>query len=175
MRLLLAENIVSLSKITDQGTDSDSPTRPPLSVMVNSQAADPETERWELIKETTEASDLRDFLDLFPSGKLAAMAKFKLKQLERKAQSTKSIAETKVESTELAEVIVVPKGETKMALIPIGGFSFYIDIYEGTNAQYAKFVQATAHRPPKFFQDADLNQPNQPVVGVSCQEATTYA
>ena len=75
----------------------------------------------------------------------------------------------------MAEVIVVPKGETKMALIPIGGFSFYIDIYEVTNAQYAKFVQATAHRPPKFFQDADLNQPNQPVVGVSCQEATTYA
>ena len=73
--------------------------------MVNSQAADPETERWELIKETTKASDLRVFLDLFPSGKLAAMAKFKLKQLERKAQSTKFIAETKVESTELAEVI----------------------------------------------------------------------
>ena len=69
-RLLLAENIVSLSKITDQGTDSDSPALPPLSVMVNSQAADPETERWELIKGTTEASDLSDFLDLFPSGKL---------------------------------------------------------------------------------------------------------
>ena len=125
--------------------------------MVNSQAADPEAERWKPIKETTEASDLRDFLDLFPSGKLTAVAKFKFKQLERKAKSTKSIAETKVESTELTEVIILPKGETKMALIPIGGFSFYIDIYEVTNAQYAKFVQATGHRPPKFFQDADLN------------------
>ena len=188
-RLVLAENVVSLSKITDQGSDSDSPTLSPPSVIVNSQAADPETEMWGLIKDTTEASDIRDFLDLFPSGKLTAVAKFKLKQLERKAKSTKSIAETKVESTKstksiaktkvestkLAEVIVSPKGETKMALIPVGGFSFYMDIYEVTNAQYSKFVQATGHRPPKFFQDADLNQPNQPVVGVSWQEAITYA
>ena len=112
-RLVLAQNVVSLSKITDQGSDSDSPTRPPPSVMVNSQAAEPGTGMWELIKDTTEASDLKDFSDLFPSGKLTAVAKFKLKQLERKAKSTKSIAETKVESTELAEVIVSPKGETK--------------------------------------------------------------
>ena len=65
-------------------------------------------------------------MDLFPSGKLTAVAKFKLKQLERKAKSTESIAATKVESTELAEVIVSPKDETKMALIPVGGFSFYM-------------------------------------------------
>jgi len=57
------------------------------------------------------------------------VAKFKFKQLERKAKSTKSIAETKVESTELTEVIILPKGETKMALIPIGVLSFYMDIY----------------------------------------------
>ena len=125
--------------------------------MVNSPAADPETEMQGLIKDLTEASDLRDFLDLFPRGKLTAVAKFKLKQLEQKAKSTKSIAETKVESTELTQVIVSPKGETKMALIPVGVLSFYMDIYEVTNAQYAKSVQATAHRPPKFFQDADLN------------------
>ena len=174
-RLVLAQNVVSLSKITDQGSDFDSPTRPPPSVMVNSQAAEPGTGMWELIKDTTEASDLKDFSDLFPSGKLTAVAKFKLKQLERKAKSTKSIAETKVESTELAEVIVSPKGETKMTLIPVGVLSFYMDIYEVTNAQYSKFVQATGHRPPKFFQDADINQPNQLVVGVSWQEAITYA
>ena len=188
-RLVLAQNVVSLSKITDQGSDSDSPTRPPPSVMVNSQAAEPGTGMWKLIKDTTEASDLKDFSDLFPSGKLTAVAKFKLKQLERKAKSTKSIAETKVESTKstksiaktkvestkLAEVIVSPKGETKMALIPVGGFSFYMDIYEVTKAQYSKFVQATGHRPPKFFQDADINQPNQLVVDVSWQEAITYA
>ena len=43
-RRVLADNVVSLSKITDQGSDSDSPILAPPSVMVNSQAADPETE-----------------------------------------------------------------------------------------------------------------------------------
>ena len=52
---------------------------------------------------------------------------------------------------------------------------FYIDKYQVTNAQYRKFIQATSHPEPKFWDDAKYNQPNQPVVGVSWYDAMSYA
>ncbi|MDP7000175.1 MAG: SUMF1/EgtB/PvdO family nonheme iron enzyme, partial [Candidatus Poribacteria bacterium] len=74
-----------------------------------------------------------------------------------------------------------PKFETgEMVLIPGRGRifrqpAFYMDKYEVTNAQYRKFVQATGHRAPRYWDDDDFNQPNQPVVGVSWHDATAYA
>ncbi len=56
----------------------------------NSAAIDLEVEMWELVKKSTEISDLRDFLQLFPNGKLAPLAKLKLKQLERQGKSRES-------------------------------------------------------------------------------------
>ena len=53
--------------------------------------------------------------------------------------------------------------------------AFYMDKYEVANAQYRKFVQATGHRAPTYWDDDDFNQPNQPVVGVSWHDATAYA
>jgi formylglycine-generating enzyme required for sulfatase activity len=43
-----------------------------------------------------------------------------------------------------------------------------------TNTEYARFVKGTGSAPPPFRTDAKLNQPNQPVVGVSWHEATRY-
>jgi len=37
-----------------------------------------------MVKETTIASEITDFLELFPEGKLSGVAKFKLKQLRRR-------------------------------------------------------------------------------------------
>jgi len=80
-----------------------------------------------------------------------------------------------------------------MALIPAGEFSmgsdymglgyihsvyidaFYMDIYEVTNAQYGKFMDATGHSAPDYWYDSDLNAPDQPVVGVSWYDAVAYA
>ncbi len=45
--------------------------------------ADPETEMWNLVKNSTEASDVKDFLDAYPDGKFTKAAQLKLKQLER--------------------------------------------------------------------------------------------
>ncbi len=53
--------------------------------------------------------------------------------------------------------------------------AFYIDVYEVTNAQYQKFMDATGHKAPGYWNGSDLNQPNQPVVGVSWYDAMAYA
>lgn len=53
--------------------------------------------------------------------------------------------------------------------------AFYIDKYEVTNGQYAKFLSETGHRKPKFWDNPTLNAPDQPVVGVNWEDAETYA
>ena len=53
--------------------------------------------------------------------------------------------------------------------------AFYIDKYEVTNGQYAKFLSETGHRKPKFWDNPTLNAPEQPVVGVNWEDAETYA
>ncbi len=51
---------------------------------------------------------------------------------------------------------------------------FYIDIYEVTNAQYKKFMDETGHESPGFWNNSSFNAPNQPVVGVSWNDAVEY-
>jgi iron(II)-dependent oxidoreductase len=43
-----------------------------------------------------------------------------------------------------------------------------------TNADYARFLAATAHAPPRFWDDPRFNTPGQPVVGVSWFDAVAY-
>ena len=52
--------------------------------------------------------------------------------------------------------------------------AFYIAVTETTNAQYAAF--SPGHRPPAplYWQDQNLNGPDQPVVGVSWDDAVAY-
>jgi len=52
--------------------------------------------------------------------------------------------------------------------------AFSIDRYEVTNRQYTDFVTATGHRAPMFADEPDLNQPAQPVTGVSWDDANEY-
>lgn len=51
---------------------------------------------------------------------------------------------------------------------------YYIDITEVTNREYKKFLEATKRFPPDFMSDPDLNDPDQPVVGVSWEDAAAY-
>ncbi len=53
--------------------------------------------------------------------------------------------------------------------------AFYIDIYEVTNAQYQKFMDATGHGAPNYWNDSRFNGPDLPVVGVSWHDAVAYA
>src|SRR5215207_8977816 len=43
-----------------------------------------------------------------------------------------------------------------------------------TNAQYAAFLAATSHEPPRFWEDPAFNQPEQPVVAISWHNAVAY-
>lgn len=52
---------------------------------------------------------------------------------------------------------------------------FYLYKTEVTNAQYWKFVEATGHREPALWEDPRYNAPDQPVVGISWQDAAAYA
>jgi len=53
--------------------------------------------------------------------------------------------------------------------------AFFIDKYEVSNAEYMKFIEATQHTTPAFWDDKSLNLPSHPVVGVSWQDAMAYA
>ena len=51
---------------------------------------------------------------------------------------------------------------------------FYISATEITNAQYARFLKATGHKTPLYWEDQNLNGPNQPVVGVTWHDAAAF-
>jgi formylglycine-generating enzyme required for sulfatase activity len=51
---------------------------------------------------------------------------------------------------------------------------FYIGIYAVTNVQYGRFLKATGHPPPLYWEDKNLNLPTQPVVGVTWDDAVAF-
>jgi len=53
--------------------------------------------------------------------------------------------------------------------------AYWIDRYEVTNAQYMKFMEETRHAPPSSWGSPKLNEADQPVVGVSWEDAAAYA
>ena len=53
--------------------------------------------------------------------------------------------------------------------------AFYINIFQATNAQDKKFMEATGHRAPGQWNKPEFNAPNHPVVGVSWYDAVAYA
>jgi len=53
--------------------------------------------------------------------------------------------------------------------------SYYIDEHEVTNFQYRIFIEQTGYSLPTFFENMRFNELNQPVVGVSYKDASSYA
>ncbi|MFY9943916.1 MAG: SUMF1/EgtB/PvdO family nonheme iron enzyme, partial [Desulfobacterales bacterium] len=54
--------------------------------------------------------------------------------------------------------------------------SFYLGRYPVTNAQYDRFLEANPKAPkPVYWADRKFNQPRQPMVGVSWEDARAYA
>jgi len=53
--------------------------------------------------------------------------------------------------------------------------AYFIDKHEVSNSEYKKFIEATGHAKPKYWEDERFNHPNQPVVGVSWFDAMAYS
>ena len=53
--------------------------------------------------------------------------------------------------------------------------AFLIARTPATNADYARYLDATGAQPPRFWGESDFADPEQPVVGVSWQEAARFA
>ena len=83
-----------------------------------------------------------------------------------------------------APMVLIPAGEFQMGsddhsdnekpMHTVYLDAFYIDKYEVTNSQYKKFVDATEHKAPRYWDNPGLNAPNHPVAGVSWQDAMSY-
>lgn len=53
--------------------------------------------------------------------------------------------------------------------------AYYIDLHEVSNADYKKYIEATGSKTtPRYWNDANFNQPNQPVVGIAWKEAQAF-
>lgn len=52
--------------------------------------------------------------------------------------------------------------------------SFFLAATQVTNAEYERFLRASATSTPAFWQDPNFNHPDQPVAGVSWHEAVHY-
>jgi formylglycine-generating enzyme required for sulfatase activity len=52
--------------------------------------------------------------------------------------------------------------------------AFYISVTEITNAQYGRFLKTTGHPAPLYWEDKNLNGPDQPVVGVTWFDAVAF-
>jgi formylglycine-generating enzyme required for sulfatase activity len=52
--------------------------------------------------------------------------------------------------------------------------AFKLSAFQATNAQYARFLEASGNAPPALWNDPDFNDPDQPVVAVSWLESDAY-
>src|SRR5262249_36244816 len=50
----------------------------------------------------------------------------------------------------------------------------YLSARQVTNADYARYLNATGTEPPPFWDDPNLDHPKQPVVGISWFGASRY-
>ncbi len=79
-----------------------------------------------------------------------------------------------------AEMLRIPRGELLQGLAEgtstkVVLKAFWIDKYEVTNAQYARFMQETKYPQPAYWDDPAYNGADLPVVGVKWEDSSAYA
>jgi len=174
--------------VLSEGVDKVETTAP----LRTTSSIDTEAEMWAMVKDSSDISDIEDFLSTFPAGKLSVLARLKLKQLQRKAKA-------KVETVTPAGVIVSAKDGAKMVWIAAASYrmgdsknesedwmersrpphrveldGFYMDAYEVTVGQYKKFLSETGHSALPDWVSQYSPTDSHPVVGVSWYDAEAY-
>lgn len=93
---------------------------------------------------------------------------------------------TIINEMDSSELILIPAGQFLCGSLPGQGDpderpqkevhldSFYLAKHPVTNRQYRKFLEQTRHAEPRFWNDPLFNQDDQPVAGVSWEDATAY-
>ncbi len=119
-------------------------------------------------------------------------------QVDWRLVMTRALAQGLQQATqaELPQVVVGRDGK-EMHLVPAGSFTmgtsdgpederpehavdlpaYWMDTYPVTNAEYARFVAATGHRPPLHWEGGEFppTQADHPVVNVTWHDARAYA
>ena len=171
-------------QVLAEGVDKVEATAP----LRTTSSIDTEAEMWAMVKDSSDISDIEDFLSTFPAGKLSALARLKLKQLQRKAK-----AEPLVESKRKLNIkmVRIPAGRFEMGAakkkrrsedwlkdaLPVHTVeldAFSVSAYEITVGQYQQFVAATGHRALPDWVSKYSPTDDHPVVGVSWYDAEAF-
>jgi len=117
------------------------------------------------------------------------------KEAPRKRMTSVIIKPAEIKKDKVMEYYINLKDSMKMILIPAGETeigsdneglnekplhtasvnAFFMDQHEVTNRQYRQFISETGYKIAKFMNDSRFNGPEQPVVGVSLEDAFAYA
>jgi len=117
------------------------------------------------------------------------------KEVVRKKMTSVIIKPAEIKKDKVMEYYINLKDSMKMILVPAGETeigsdnegenekplhtasvnAFFMDQHEITNRQYRQFILETGYKPAKFMSDSRFNGPEQPVVGVSYEDASAYA
>ena len=163
-----------------------------------------EIEFWQSIKSSQKAEEFQAYLDQFPQGKFARLAKIRKKTIERAREAAEPQAKpepslqaklpTGYQSPRQLSREITGKDGASMVLVRAGEFTmgsndrddeqpvhkvsldaFYIDKYELTTSRYAKFLSQTKRDDPQYWNDVTLaSDGDRPVIGVTWHDADAY-
>ncbi|MBI3793884.1 MAG: SUMF1/EgtB/PvdO family nonheme iron enzyme, partial [Nitrospinae bacterium] len=121
-----------------------------------------EFSRWDAIKESAKAEDFEAYLKDYPKGKLASLAKSRIKKIHNDQKEASQKAAEEKAAVEKAEEAKHPG----MVFVKKGDGGFWMDKYLVTQEAYEKVIGSN----PSYFK----NCPTCPVENVDWDEASNY-